>query len=135
MTDPTKYYVFYDGECGMCNYWVQWILKNDPRKQFYFSSLQSDFGQRFLNERNLENQQFNTLFLWKPNSFYDTKSQAVFNIAKILGGKYRIFGYLNVVPRFISDFIYDQVAANRQRFSPSQCYLPSAEDMARFVEE
>lgn len=135
MTDPTKYYVFYDGECGMCNYWVQWILKNDRNKQFLFSALQSEFGQRFLKERNLDHKQFDTLFLWKPNSFYDTQSHAVFHIAKILGGKYRIFGYLNLLPRRLTDFVYDAVAANRQRFSTNQCALPTEEEKSRFIEK
>ena len=29
--DSNKYYVFYDGECGFCNFWVHWILKKDVK--------------------------------------------------------------------------------------------------------
>ena len=50
--DTTKYFVLYDGECGFCNFWVHWILKKDTKNNFLFASLQSDFGQQFLNERN-----------------------------------------------------------------------------------
>ena len=135
MTDSSKYYVFYDGDCGMCNYWVQWILKNDDRKQFLFSALQSEFGQKFLKERNLENQQLNTLYLWKPNAFYEMKSRAVFKIAKILGGKYTVLGYLNFLPRLVTDFCYDRVAANRKGFSVQHCALPTAEEKGRFIEK
>jgi len=134
MTDPVKYYVFYDGDCGMCNFWVQWILKKDGRKLFLFSALQSEFGQKFLKERNLENRNFNTLYLWKPNSFYNTKSHAVFSIAKILGGKYSVFGYFNVFPKIITDFVYDRIAANRHRISERQCVLPTEEEKSRFIE-
>ena len=135
MTDSSKYYVFYDGDCGLCNYWVQWILKNDHRKQFLFSALQSEFGQKFLKERNLENQQLNTLYLWKLKAFYETKSRAVFKIAKILGGKYAVFGYLNLLPRPVTDFCYDRVAANRKGFSVQHCALPTAEEKGRFIEK
>ena len=134
MTDSSKYYVFFDGDCGICNYWVQWILKNDHRKQFLFSALQSDFGQKFLKERNLENRNFDTLYLWKPKSFYQTKSHAAFSIAKILGGKYSVFGYFNVFPKIITDFVYDRIAANRQRISGSQCVLPTDVQKSRFIE-
>lgn len=96
----SKYYVFYDGDCGFCNYWVSWILKNDHKNQFLFSALQSDFGQKFLKERGLERKQFNTLYLWKPGEFYLIKSEAVSQIAKILGGKYALLSYLNIFPRF-----------------------------------
>lgn len=135
MTDSSKYYVFYDGDCGLCNFWVQWILKNDRRKQFLFSALQSDFGQKFLKERNLENRNLNTLYIWKPNLYYKTKSHAVFSIAKILGGKYSVLGYFNVFPKFITDFVYDRIAANRQRFSFQQCALPTDEEKSRFIEK
>ena len=135
MTDSSKYYVFYDGDCGLCNYWVQWILKNDHRKQFLFSALQSEFGQKFLKERNLENQQLNTLYLWKPKAFYETISRAVFKIAKILGGKYAVFGYLNLLPRPVTDFCYDRVAANRKGFLVQHCALPTAEEQGRFIEK
>ncbi|WP_332020904.1 thiol-disulfide oxidoreductase DCC family protein [Kaistella sp.] len=133
MTDSSKYYVFYDGDCGMCNYWVQWILKNDHRKQFLFSALQSEFGQKFLNERNLENQQLNTLYLWKPNAFYETKSHAVFKIAKILGGKFKILSYLRVLPSTLTDFLYETVAKHRHKIATQKCFLPSPEERRQFL--
>ncbi len=35
-----KFIVFYDGECGFCNHWVQWILERDKRISFrFFSSI------------------------------------------------------------------------------------------------
>ena len=134
MIDSTKYYVFYDGECGFCNHWVQWILKNDTKDQFLFSSLQSDFGQKFLKERALENKEFNTLYLWKPKSFYLKKSQAALKIARILGGKFAIAGNLNFFPSFLSDFVYDQIAKNRTKLASQKCFLHNEKEKAKFVE-
>ncbi len=48
MIDQNKFYLFYDGDCGFCNFWVHWILKNDSKDQFLFASLQGKFGQEFL---------------------------------------------------------------------------------------
>lgn len=83
-----KHIVFFDGDCGVCNFWVQWILKRDHNNRFLFASLQSDFGQTFLSERKLNTEVFNTLYLWKPNHYYLEKSNAVLQIANILGGIY-----------------------------------------------
>lgn len=132
--DVSKYYVFYDGDCGFCNYWVQWILKNDKNDQFRFSTLQSNFGQQFLRQRSLERKEFNTLYLWKPNSFYLIKSEAVSSIAKILGGKYALMASLNVFPRFLSDKIYNKVAENRLKMASQKCLLPSEEERKKFIE-
>ncbi len=131
--DTSKYYVFYDGDCGFCNFWVQWILKNDLKDQFMFAALQSDFGQEFLKERGLETKQLSTLYLWKPQSFYLKKSEAALKIASILGGKYSFIGYLSFVPKFISDFLYDKVAENRKKLATNTCFLPNEKERTKFV--
>jgi predicted DCC family thiol-disulfide oxidoreductase YuxK len=131
--DTSKYYVFYDGDCGFCNFWVQWILKNDLKDQFMFAALQSDFGQEFLKERGLETQQLSTLYLWKPQSFYMNKSEAALKIASILGGKYAFIGYLRFIPKSISDFVYDKIAENRKKLATNTCFLPNEKERAKFV--
>ena len=131
--DTSKYYVFYDGDCGFCNHWVQWILKNDRKDIFRFAALQSDFGQNFLNERGLENVDFNTIYLWKPESFYLIKSQAILKIAKLLGGKYLILAKLNILPKSVSDKIYDFIAARRLKLAAQNCLLPTAEERKKFI--
>ena len=131
--DTSKYYVFYDGDCGFCNFWVQWILKNDLKDQFMFAALQSDFGQEFLKERGLETKQLSTLYLWKPQSFYLKKSEAALKIASILGGKYSFIGYLSFVPKFISDFVYDKISENRKKLATNTCFLPNEKERAKFV--
>ena len=131
--DTSKYYVFYDGDCGFCNFWVQWILKNDLKDQFMFAALQSDFGQEFLKERGLETKQLSTLYLWKPQSFYLKKSEAALKIASILGGKYSFIGYLSFVPKFISDFLYDKVAENRKKLATNTCFLTNEKERTKFV--
>ena len=133
MTDPSKYYVFYDGDCGFCNYWVQWILENDKKDQFLFAALQGEFGQQFLKERNIENKQFSTIYLWKPNTYYLKKSEAVTKIAKLLGGKYTLLSNLNFLPSFISDFFYDKIAENRMKLSSQKCFLPKESHKKKFV--
>lgn len=133
MTDTSKYYVFYDGDCGFCNYWVQWILENDKKDLFLFAALQSEFGQQFLKERNLENKQFSTLYLWRPNYYYLKKSEAVTKIAKLLGGKYAVLSHLNFLPRSISDFFYDKISENRMKLSSQKCFLPKESHKNKFV--
>ena len=134
MVDSTKFYVFYDGDCGFCNHWVQWILKNDGKDQFLFASLQSEFGQKFLNERGLENKIFSTLYLWKPNVFYLKKSQAALKIARILAGKFAIIGNFNFFPVLLSDCVYDQIAKNRTKLASQKCFLPNEKERAKFVQ-
>lgn len=129
-----KYIVFFDGECGVCNFWVQWVLERDHHNRFMFASLQSDFGQKFLSERGLETKVFNTLYLWKPDQYYYIKSRAVLQIANILGGVYKLSAAAKIVPRFLSDMAYDLVSRNRMKIANQKCYLPDREQKKKFIE-
>jgi len=130
-----KHIVFFDGECGVCNFWVQWILEKDKNDEFMFASLQSEFGQRFLTQRGLETQQFNTLYLWKPQQYYLIKSKAVLKIASILGGFYKFLSFLGkIFPTFFSNTIYDLISKNRMKISAQKCFLPDAHQKKKFIE-
>jgi len=129
-----KHIVFFDGECGVCNFWVQWILERDKDDQFMFASLQSEFGQKFLSERDLETKQFNTLYLWKSKSYYLTKSQAVLKIADLLGGVYKLAAIGKIFPSFFRDKIYDKISENRMKMANQKCYLPTPQQRKKFIE-
>ncbi|MDQ1097397.1 MULTISPECIES: thiol-disulfide oxidoreductase DCC family protein [Chryseobacterium] len=128
------YIVFFDGECGVCNFWVQWILERDTKDQFMFASLQSDFGQKFLSERGLDTQVFNTMYLWKPNSYYLIKSSAVLEIARLLGGIYQLSAIGKIIPQFLRDKLYDVVSKNRMKLANQKCYLPTPHQRKKFIE-
>jgi len=129
-----KHIVFFDGDCGVCNFWVQWILKRDKKDRFLFASLQSDFGQQFLTERKLNTEVFNTLYLWKPNHYYLEKSKAVLQIAHLLGGIYKLSAIGKIIPGFLSDQIYDAVSRNRMKLANQKCYLPTPDERKKFIE-
>lgn len=116
-----KYFVLYDGDCGLCNYWVQWIMKRDKKNIFLYESLQSEFGQSFLSERGLNLKEFNTLYLWKPQVFYLKKSQAIREIASLLGGKYWVMAKLFFLPTYLGDWIYDIISKNRKKIDSQFC--------------
>lgn len=132
--ESNQYYVLYDGDCGFCNFWVGWILKNDKENRFLFSALQSEFGQHFLTERGLEKNDLKTIYLYEPGHFYLTKSSAALKIASILGGKYSFLSAFKFIPQFLRDKVYDVISANRQKLASAKCYLPTPEERQKFIE-
>ncbi|PWN70218.1 DUF393 domain-containing protein [Chryseobacterium phosphatilyticum] len=129
-----KHIVFFDGDCGVCNFWVQWILERDKKDQFMFASLQSEFGQQFLSERGLDTKEFNTMYLWKPGRYYLIKSRAVLKIADLLGGIYKLSVIGKIMPRFVSDTIYDTISRNRMKLANQKCYLPDQHQKKKFIQ-
>ncbi|WP_277115241.1 DCC1-like thiol-disulfide oxidoreductase family protein [Chryseobacterium sp.] len=129
-----KHIVFFDGDCGVCNFWVQWILERDKKDQFMFASLQSDFGQQFLSERGLETNVFNTMYLWKPGRYYHIKSRAVLEIANLLGGVYKLSVVGKILPVSLSDKVYDVISRNRMKLANQKCYLPDQQQKKKFIQ-
>lgn len=129
-----KYIVFFDGDCGVCNFWVQWILERDKKDYFMFASLQSDFGQKFLSERGLETKEFNTMYLWKPKEYYLIKSRTILQIANLLGGIYKLSAIGKLLPVFLSDKAYDVVSRNRMKLANQKCFLPDQHQKKKFIE-
>lgn len=129
-----KHIVFFDGDCGVCNFWVQWILERDNKDQFMFASLQSDFGQQFLSERGLETKIFNTMYLWKPGRFYLIKSRAVLEIANLLGGIYKLSFIGKIIPAFLRDKAYDLISRNRMKLANQKCYLPDLHQKKKIIQ-
>ncbi|MEE9610855.1 MAG: DUF393 domain-containing protein, partial [Desulfatiglandales bacterium] len=42
--------ILFDGDCNLCTWSVQFIIKRDPQGRFRFASMQSPTGQRLLKD-------------------------------------------------------------------------------------
>ena len=127
--------VFFDGVCNLCSESVQFIIKNDHKNQFKFSSLQSEFAQKTLTNKNItEISDSRTIILLTNNNTY-TKSSAVLRIARFLKFPFNLLYIFIIIPPFIRNAVYDFVSKNRYRwFGKSEnCRLPSPEERARFI--
>lgn len=126
--------VLYDGDCGFCNFWVQWILNRDLHDRFRFASLQSQYGQDFLRNHGLKTEDFDTLYFISDGHFYK-KMYAVIRIGQIMGGAYAGLTALRVLPKILLNKIYDKVAENRKKIAGESCLLPTPEQRRKFIVE
>ena len=76
--------IFFDGVCNFCNFWVSFVIKNDPKGDFTFSSLQSDFAMNFLKKNGIKSD-FQTIIFFSEGKFL-TQSDAVLSILNKNGG-------------------------------------------------
>lgn len=131
----TSKIILFDGVCNLCNSSVQKVIKNDSKNIFKFASLQSGFGQRFLNENQLNSEEFDSIILIDGNQFY-TSSDAALRIGKELKGIYKISSFLLWIPKFIRDGVYRIISKNRYRWFGKQntCWIPTKELQDKFIE-
>ena len=131
----TRKIILFDGICNLCNQSVQFVIEHDKKNQFRFASLQSDFGQNFLKENNLDATQFDSVVFIEDDKFY-TKSSAALKIAKYLDGITSWLTIFMIVPKPLRDVVYSFIAKNRYRWFGKQesCWLPSPELKAKFLD-
>jgi predicted DCC family thiol-disulfide oxidoreductase YuxK len=133
--------VLYDGVCGLCNRYVDFILRRDHRERFRFASLQGAFGQRALATHGLpaEGDPSSIVLLESPGLPAErarVRSDAVLAVLTQLGGAWTLMAVFRLVPRFLRDAAYAFVARIRyQVFGRLEaCPLPSASNRSRFLD-
>ncbi len=126
--------ILFDGVCNLCNSAVQKVIENDDQNIFKFASLQSDFGQQFLEENHLSKEGFDSMVLIDGDRFY-TKSDAALRIGKELKGIYKLSAALLLFPKFIRNPVYDWIAKNRYKWfgKKESCWLPTPELKEKFI--
>lgn len=124
--------ILFDGTCALCNGWVEKVYKWDRKKRFFFSVLQSESAKNILKHRSLDS---DSVILVNNNSTLD-KSDAVFEIVRLLGFPYSIIRVFCVLPKKWRDSVYDFIAENRIRWfgERKKCFLPKPEDRHRFID-
>jgi predicted DCC family thiol-disulfide oxidoreductase YuxK len=124
--------IFFDGVCGLCDGFVNFILKIDKEKKFMFSPLQSDFAHLNLSQEYTDD--LKTLVLMKDGKLY-LKSWAIIHILLEIGGIWKIVLIGRLFPRFLLDTLYDLVAKYRYKTfgKKKNCRLPTPEEKSRFV--
>jgi|TARA_B100000768_G_scaffold153530_1_gene149788 predicted DCC family thiol-disulfide oxidoreductase YuxK len=105
-----KHIIYFDGVCGLCNSFVTLLLKIDS--DLKFATLQGKSGQELLNKINFNNAEFDTVIFQKNDQIY-TKSTAVFEIFKTIGGIWKIFLIFSLLPISLTDTIYRYIALKR----------------------
>jgi predicted DCC family thiol-disulfide oxidoreductase YuxK len=133
LPDQRRPVIFYDGSCGMCNRFVQLVLRHDSTKRFDFASLQGEHAQQVLPTHLLQN--LSTVVLKEGDGTTHIRSDAVLRICAGVGGMWKLLGFLRVFPRPLRDVGYSVIATYRHKIFPPHdvCGVLTAEDRSRFL--
>ncbi|MEB3020270.1 thiol-disulfide oxidoreductase DCC family protein [[Mycobacterium] crassicus] len=131
--------LLYDGVCGICNRAVQTIIRHDRHGTLRFAALDSDFARAVI-ERHPDLRDIDSMvFIDNPGGSDErvsVRSAAGLDVARYLGGPFRILLTARIIPAGLRDRLYDRFAAVRYRFGRRHdtCPLPAPEVRARFLD-
>lgn len=130
MTDDTKKGIlFYDGDCGLCNRAVRFLMKRDRANALRFAPIQGETGAKYLPP---ELRELLSTAIYRPPASdsqvdFQLRSEAVLcaliDTLSIWSGPARL---ARGIPLRWRDKLYNWVARNRHRlFKKSPCGLPT----------
>ncbi len=133
--DPRAPVILFDGVCGLCQGWVQWVLIHDRRALFRFAALQSRVAGELLATAGVTGPLPDSLVLVVDGAVH-TRSGAALRVFGSLGLPWSLLRVLLLVPPFVRDWTYDLIARHRYRWfgKTEQCLVPSAAHRARFLD-
>jgi predicted DCC family thiol-disulfide oxidoreductase YuxK len=126
--------VYFDGVCNLCNGAVNFLIDQDREQKLKFASLQSEAGEEVLKRFGFPAHDYESFLLLKDDQLYQ-KSDAVLEVARLLGRGWSLLYGLRIIPRAFRDWIYTRIAQNRYRWfgKRDQCRLPTPGLRARFL--
>jgi len=123
--------IAFDGVCNLCNGFIQWLIKRDRKKQFRYTTLQSNLGA-ILTE-NIDVNGDSVILMYEEKIY--VLSDVGLKCMQILGGGWTILYGLIILPKKIRDFVYKWIAKNRYKwFGKSEvCMIPDVSIKALFI--
>jgi predicted DCC family thiol-disulfide oxidoreductase YuxK len=131
---PASSVVLFDGYCGLCNGWVDFILRHDHRVVYRFATIQSPSGQQMLERVGAPPGFVDSIVLLEAGQVY-YRSTAIIRILRGLGFPFHLASAYLIVPRSIRDVLYNFVASHRLGWFGERdtCRLPSPGERKRFL--
>lgn len=114
--------LFYDGNCGLCNRVVQWVIRFEKSPKLYFSPIESDFATRFFEEKGCAKPDLSTFYLYTSYQLY-SQSTGFFKVLPFLKWYFSFLNIFKLIPICQRDQIYRFVAKNRKRFIAKSCKI------------
>jgi predicted DCC family thiol-disulfide oxidoreductase YuxK len=110
--DDKPVFVF-DGVCVLCSGGAAWLMRHDRGRRFRLASAQSPLGAALYAHYGID---WNATYLLISNGRPYIKSDGYLEMGRVIGGWWRLFLVLALIPRAVRDWGYDIVARHRYRW-------------------
>ena len=125
--------VFFDGECVMCNAFVDLMLQLDQDAKLRLTPLQGETAKRFLPPLPANRQEW-TIYYLDETQLCD-RSEAVIQICRRIGGWITPLSWGRFISLSIRDALYTLIARHRYNLFGKRdtCRVVTADERNRFL--
>lgn len=135
--DPSHdHLLLFDGVCHLCDASVRFVVRHDPAGKIKFAPIQSPLGRELYTKHGLDPDAPSAMLFLTPRGAFQA-SDAALEIARTLGGAWKLAHLFKPLPRPLRDAVYYLIARNRYRWfgKDDACMMPTSELKARVVTE
>lgn len=125
--------IFFDGVCGLCNWFVDWTLRIDRKDAFRFAPLQGETAKQMLPPAEDDPEKWSVIYV-DEQGIHD-ESTAMFRIFSRMGGIYTLLGWGRFLPSVLRDSAYRLIARNRYKWFGQRdtCRIPKDSEQQVFL--
>lgn len=135
--DPNHdHLLLFDGVCHLCDASVRFIMKRDPKGKIKFAPIQSELGRKLYVRHGLAPDAPTAMLFLTPHGGFKG-SDAALEVARTLGGVWKMALLFKPLPHSLRDAAYYFIARNRYRWFGKEeaCMMPTKELRERVVTE
>ncbi len=123
--------LFFDGYCGFCSVSVRWVLRLDKRRSVFFAPLQGELAGKLGLAGHAAETGGTMVMLRESDGVLFTRSDAMLELARVLGWPWRLARAAAIIPRRWRDCVYQFIADHRGRLAGKTCRLLDAKLVER----
>lgn len=123
--------LFFDGECNLCNGFVDFMLRHQTKVEIKFAPLQGVTAKRLIPDAG---KSMASVIYLKDGQAYQN-STAVLSALTDLGGLWTVVCVLKLIPPFLRDALYRFIARRRYLwFGRRSCRVPTPAEKVHFLD-
>lgn len=128
--------LFFDGDCAFCSASVRRAVRYDKHERLSFAPLQGKLAAELGFSKHAAVAGGTMVLLRESDVRVFSRSDALIELARALGGWWRLCTIARYIPRPLRDWVYDRVANNRHRLmgKAASCQLPDPALLKRLRE-
>ena len=128
--------LFFDGDCAFCSKSVRQVVRFDKHARVSFAPLQGKLAAEMGFARHAAADDGTMVLLRETDGQVFTRSAALIELARALGGGWRVFTLARFIPKPLRDRAYRWIADHRYLFmgKSDTCSLPDSELLKRLRE-
>ena len=130
--DDTRPLFVFDDICVLCSGGASFLMRLKRARDVQFTSAQGELGEALYRHYGMA---MDDTYLFIADGCAWSKSEGYFQLAKHLGGIWKLAALARIVPRPLRDAAYDMIARNRYRWfgKTEACALLTEEQRARLI--